>query len=185
VTTAPPSQTALRAGAEDEQRGGLAWSGRGWRMPAWLWTGLAAVFVSALHIMIDLGIGLFDLHGALSPAEAATLVGVALVQLWWAVSLAAGARGDGGGVASAGVLGAGWTALTNGYPIVYCPPVCREAWPLSDLAHLGSIACGVLLAVTAVWSLWRARVRPGWAMPAVAAALVVGTLVSLAHAATA
>jgi len=40
---------------------------------------------------------------------------------------------------------------------------------------------GILLALVAIWSLWRARVRPGWFMPAVAAALVVGTLVSLAN----
>ena len=39
---------------------------------------------------------------------------------------------------------------------------------------------GILMAVVAAWSLWRARVRPGWFMPAVAAALVLGTLVSLA-----
>jgi hypothetical protein len=48
----------------------------------------------------------------------ATLVGVALIQLWWAVSFVAGARGNGSGVASAGILGAGWAAMTNGIPIV-------------------------------------------------------------------
>ncbi len=93
----------------------------------------------------------------------------------------AGARGNGSGVASAGILGAGWAALTNGFPIVYCPPVCEEAWPLTDFAHVGSIAFGILLPLVAIWSLWRARVRPGWFLPAVAAALVVGTLVSLAN----
>jgi len=40
---------------------------------------------------------------------------------------------------------------------------------------------GILLALVAVWSLWRARARPGWFMPAVAAAVVVGTVVSLAN----
>jgi hypothetical protein len=159
----------------------LEWSGRDWRMPVWLWVGLATMFVSALHIIIDFGVGLFDLHGTLTLTEAATLVGVALIQLWWAISFMAGARGNGSGVASAGILGAGWAALTNGFPIVYCPPVCEEAWPLTDLAHVGSIVFGILLALVAIWSLWRARVRPGWFMPAVAAALVVGTVVSLAN----
>src|SRR5918994_3011708 len=159
----------------------LAWSSRGWRMPVWLLVGLATMFVSVLHIIIDFGVGLFDLHGILSLSEAATLVGVALIQVWWAISLAAGARGNGGGVASAGVLGAGWAALINGYPIVYCPPVCEEARPLTDVGHIGSIAFGILLALVAIWSLWRARVRPGWFMPTVAATLVVGTLVSLAN----
>ena len=124
--------------------------------------------------------GLFDLRGTLSLSEAATLVGVALTQLWWAISFMAGAQGNGGGVASAGILGAGWAALINGFPIVYCPPVCQEARPLTDVGHVGSIVFGILLALVAFWSLWRARVRPGWLMPSVAAALVVLTLVSLA-----
>ena len=125
----------------------LAWSGRDWRMPVWLWVGLATMFVSVLHIVIDFGVGLFDLHGTLSLTEATTLVGVALIQLWWAISFMAGARGNGSGVASAGILGAGWAALTNGFPIVYCPPVCEEARPLTDLGHVGSIVFGILLAV--------------------------------------
>jgi hypothetical protein len=43
------------------------------------------------------------------------------------------------------------------------------------------IVFGILVGMIAVWSLWRARVRPGWFMPSVAAALVVGTIVSLAN----
>ena len=73
----------------------LEWSGRDWRMPVWLWVGLATMFVSVMHIIIDFGVGLFDLHGTLSLTEAATLVGVALIQLWWAISFMAGARGIG------------------------------------------------------------------------------------------
>ncbi|MFC7726581.1 hypothetical protein ACFQW6_15835 [Nocardioides sp. GCM10028917] len=169
------------AGPEERRRPSLEWSARDWRMPAWLWVGLATMFFSVLHIVLDFGVGLFDLHGTLSVSEASTLLGVALIQLWWAVSFMAGSRGRGSGVASAGILGAGWSALTNGFPIVYCPPVCEEARPLSDIAHVGSIVFGILLALVAIWSLWRARVRPGWFMPAVAAALVLMTLVSLAN----
>ena len=69
----------------------------------------------------------------------------------------------------AGILGTGWAALTNGFPIVYCPPVCEEPRPLTD--HDGSIVFGILLPLVAIWSLWRARARPGWFMPAAAAAL--------------
>lgn len=159
----------------------FAWSGRDWRMPVWLWLGLVTMFVSVLHIVIDFGVGLFDLRGTLSLTEATTLVGVALIQVWWAVSFMAGAQGHGSGVASAGILGAGWAALTNGFPIVYCPPVCAEARPLTDIGHLGSIVFGILLALVAIWTLWRARVRPHWFMPAVATALVIGTVVSLAN----
>jgi hypothetical protein len=150
-------------------------------MPLWLWVGLATMFFSVLHIILDFGVGLFDLSGTLSVSEAATIVGVALIQLWWAISFMAGARGNGSGVASAGILGAGWSALTNGYPIIYCPPVCEEARPLTDVAHVGSIVFGILMALVAVWTLWRARVRPGWFMPTVAAALALGTIVALAN----
>ncbi len=150
-------------------------------MPAWLWIGLATMFVSVLHIIIDFGVGLFDLHGTLSLTEATTLIGVALIQLWWAISFMAGAQGSGSGVASAGILGLGWAALTNGFPIVYCPPVCAEARPLTDLGHVGSIVFGILLGLVTIWSLWRVRVRPGWFMPAIALALVIGTIVSLAN----
>jgi len=86
-------------------------------MPVWLWVGLATMFFSALHIILDFGVGLFDLHGTLALTEAATLVGVALIQLWWAISFMPGARGIGRGVASAGILGAGWVALTNRLPL--------------------------------------------------------------------
>jgi hypothetical protein len=150
-------------------------------MPLWLWVGLATMFFSVLHIILDFGVGLFDLRGTLSLSEAATILGVALIQLWWGISFMAGARGNGSGVASAGILGAGWSALTNGYPIIYCPPVCEEARPLTDVAHVGSIVFGILLALVAVWTLWRARVRPGWFMPTVAGALALGTIVALAN----
>ena len=52
----------------------FAWSGRDWRLPVWLWLGLVTMFVSVLHIVIDFGVGLFDLHGTLSLTEATTLI---------------------------------------------------------------------------------------------------------------
>lgn len=58
--------------------------------------------------------------------------------------------------------------------------MCVEAFPLTDIAHVGSIVFGILLGLVAIWTLWRARVRPGWLMPAVAFALAIGTVVSLA-----
>jgi len=177
----PTGAVAPGSAAVAQRSPSLEWSGRDGRLPVWLWVGLATMFFSVLHIVLDFGVGLFDLHGRLSLTEATTLVGVALIQLWWAISFMAGARGNGSGVASAGILGAGWAALTNGFPIVYCPPVCEEAFPLTDPAHVGSIVFGILLPVVAIWSLWQARARPGWFMPTVATALVVGTLVSLAN----
>ncbi len=96
-------------------------------MPAWLWLNLAAMGAATLHILIDFGIGLFSLEGQLATGEAALLVLIALIHVWWAISFAAGAQGSGGGGASAAVLAAGWTLLTNGYPIVFCPrPVRRQ-----------------------------------------------------------
>jgi hypothetical protein len=163
----------------------LAWSGQSWRLPPWLWLALAAMAVGTLHILLDFGVGLFPLRGRLSPAEGATLLLVSLVHVWWGVSLAAGARGNGGGVASAAVLGLGWTLLINGYPIVFCPPPCPEAAPLSDVAHVGSIVLGIAAPAAAIWALWRARARVGWALPAGALVLVVATVWALGSAAVA
>ena len=163
----------------------LAWSGQSWRLPLWLWLGLAAMAVGTLHILLDFGVGLFPLRGRLSPAEGATLLLVSLIHVWWSVSLVAGAHGNGGGVASTAVLGLGWTLLINGYPIVYCPPLCPEAAPLSDVAHVGSIVLGIAAPVAAIWALWRVRVRVGWALPAGALVLVVATVWALSNAAVA
>jgi hypothetical protein len=138
--------------------------------------------VSTLHILVDFGIGLFPLRDSLSLAEGATLVLVSLIHAWWCISLAAGTHGNGGGVASAAILGLGWTALTNGYPIVYCPPICLYAAPLSDVAHVGSLVLGLVAPAVAIWTLWR-RVRISWTLPTGALVLVIATVVALANAA--
>lgn len=60
-------------------------------------------------------------------------------------------------------------------------PVCEEAYPLTDVAHVGSLGLGVLLPMVVVWTLWRARLRPGWFMRMIAVALAAATVVSLAN----
>ena len=160
----------------------LAWSGRSWRLPLWLWLSLAAMTVSTMHILLDFGVGLFPLRGRLSPAVGAVLVLISLIHAWWGVSLAAGAHGNGGGVASAAILGLGWTLLTNGYPIVECPPPCRYAAPLTDVAHVGSIVLGIVSPAAGIWALWRRRVRVGWPLPVGATVLVVATVWALSRA---
>jgi hypothetical protein len=160
----------------------LAWSGQSWRLPLWLWLGLAAMAVGTLHILVDFGVGLFPMRGTLSPPVGATLLLVSLIHVWWVVSLAAGAHGNGGGVASAAILGLGWTLLINGYPIVFCPPSCPYAAPLSDVAHVGSLMLGIAAPAAAIWALWRVRVRVGWALPAGALVLVVATVWALSRA---
>jgi len=160
----------------------LAWSGQTWRLPLWLWLSLAAMAVSIMHILLDFGVGLFPMQGTLAPAVGAVVVLIPLIQVWWVVSLVAGARGVGGGVASAVILGLGWTLLTNGFAIVYCMPLCPFAAPLTDVAHVGSLVLGIVAPVVGIWALWRAWVRVGWVLPAVALVLVVATVWSLATA---
>jgi hypothetical protein len=133
-----------------------------------------------MHILLDFGVGLFPMKGSLAPAVGAVVLLVPLIQAWWSVSLAAGARGVGGGVASAAILGLGWTFLTNGYAIVYCLPPCPFAAPLSDVAHVGSLVLGIVAPAAGIWALWRARVRVGWVLPAGALVLVVATVWALA-----
>lgn len=161
----------------------LSWSGQTWRMPLWLWLSVAAMTIGTLHILLDAGVGLFPVQGTLAPAVAAALLLISLIHAWWAVSLAAGARGVGGGVASAAVLGLSWTLLTNGSAIVYCPPQCPQGAPLTDIAHVGSIVFGIVAPAVAIWALWRQRARVNWAMPVVALVLVVATIWALANAA--
>lgn len=162
----------------------LAWSGNSWRLPAWLWLNLAAMAAGTLHILVDMGVGLFSMRGSLAPTVTAALLLVSLIQVWWCLSLAAGAQGRGGGVASAAVLGLGWTLVTNGSAIVYCMPICPYAAPLSDIAHVGSLVLGVVAPVVAVWALWRARARVGWVLPLGALALVLATIWALANSPT-
>jgi hypothetical protein len=161
---------------------GLAWSGQSWRLPAGLWLILAAMTVGTLHILVDFGVGLFPMRDRLSLAEGATLLLVSLIHAWWCISFAAGTHGNGGGVASAAILGLGWAALTNGYPIVFCPPACPYAAPLSDV---GSIVLGLVAPAAAIWSLWRRRLRISWALPTGALVLVVATVWVLSRAAVA
>jgi hypothetical protein len=170
----------------------LAWSGQSWRLPLWLWLSVAAMAAGTLHILLDAGVGLFPARGNLAPAVGAALVLISLIHAWWAVSLAAGAQGIGGGVASAAILGLGWTLLTNGSAIVYCMPPCPEAAPLSDIAHIGSLVLGIVAPVAAIWALWRRRRRSGipkgsmsivdWTLPAGALLLVVATIWALSGA---
>jgi hypothetical protein len=167
------------------ERDDLAWSGQSWRLPLWLWLSLAAMMVGTLHILLDASVGLFPARGSLTPAVAAALLLISLTHAWWAISLAAGARGVGGGVASAAILGLGWTLLTNGFPIVYCPPPCPEAAPLSDVAHIGSLVLGIVAPAAAIWALWRRRTRVGWVLPVGALVLVVATIWAIAGAAVA
>ncbi len=165
------------------ERDVLSWSGQTWRLPLWLWLSVAAMSVATLHILLDASVGLFPARGTLAPAVAAVFLLITLVHAWWAISLAAGAQGVGGGVASAAVLGLGWTFLTNGSAIVYCPPRCPQGAPLTDIAHVGSLVLGVVAPAAAIWALWRQRARVGWVMPAIALLLVVSTIWALANAA--
>lgn len=158
------------------------WSGQTWRLPLWFWLSLSAMAVSMMHILLDFGIGLFPMKGTLAPAVGAVVLLIPLIQVWWVVSLAAGARGVGGGVASAAILGLGWTVLINGAAIVYCMPPCPAAAPLSDVAHVGSLVLGVAAPAAGIWTLWRQRTRVGWVLPAGALALVVATVWALATA---
>lgn len=160
----------------------LVWSGQTWRLPLWFWLSLAAMAVSMMHILLDFGVGLFPMQGTLAPAVGAVVLLIPLIQVWWVVSLAAGARGVGGGVASAAILGLGWTVLINGLAIMYCLPPCPDAAPLSDVAHVGSLVLGIAAPAAGIWALWRGRVRVGWVLPAGALVLVVATVWALATA---
>jgi len=178
-------------GTMEMKNNDLAWSGQSWRLPLWLWLSLAAMAVSIMHMLLDFGVGLFPMRGSLAPEVVAVVLLVTLIQVWWGISLVAGARGVGGGVASAVILGLGWALLTNGYAIVFCPPPCPEAAPLTDVGHVGSLVLGIAAPAAGIWALWRRRGRGrelwggrvGSVLPVGALVLVVATVWSLATAA--
>jgi hypothetical protein len=64
------------------------------------WIGLGALAFGSLHILMDFSVGLFPMQGAVPPAVGAALMLTSLIQVWWAVSIAAVARGLGGGLAA-------------------------------------------------------------------------------------
>jgi len=149
------------------------------------WLALAALGFGSLHILLDFSIGLFPTQGRVSAMVGASFVLTSLIVVWWAVSIAAALRGLGGGLASVAVLAFGWTLLTNGSSIAFCPPPCPVAAPLADVAHVGTLASGLAATVGAVWALRRRRLRPGWRLPAGAAVLVLASIVALGNAARA
>lgn len=158
------------------ERRSVAWAADTWRVPAWLWIGIAAMAVALLHILLDMGVGLFDMDGRLSVGVASVVIVIVLIHIWWVLSFVAGAQGRGGGILSAAVLALGWTTMMNGSPIVYCPPTCVPGSPLSDIAHIGSLVLGPLAALAALWALWRGRPKLGWVLPMGAVLLVVAML---------
>ena len=157
-------------------RRSVTWSADTWRVPAWLWIGVAAMAIALLHILIDMGVGLFDMRGRLSVGVASVLIVIVLIHIWWVLSFVAGAQGRGGGILSASVLALGWTTMMNGYPIVFCPPTCVPASPLSDIAHIGSLVLGPLAALAGFWALWRGRPTLGWVLPVGAVLLFIAML---------
>ena len=70
--------------------------------------------VGLLHILLDMGVGLFDMDGRLSVGVASVLIVIVLIHIWWVLSFVAGSHGRGGGVLSVAVLALGWTTVMNG-----------------------------------------------------------------------
>ena len=157
-------------------RRSVTWAADTWRVPAWLWIGVAAMAIALLHILIDMGVGLFDMRGRLSVGVASVLIVIVLIHIWWVLSFVAGTQGRGGGILSASILALGWTTMMNGYPIVFCPPTCVPASPLSDIAHIGSLVLGPLAALAGFLALWRGRPKLGWVLPVGAVLLVIAML---------
>ena len=118
------------------------------------WLGIAALAFGSLHIMLDFSVGLFPItERPVISRRGRSFLLTSLIVLWWAVSIAAAAGGLGGGLASVAVLAFGWTLLTNGSSIVFCPTPCRFGAPLADIAHVGSLTSGLAATVGALWAL--------------------------------
>lgn len=115
----------------------------------WLWLPLAllAMGFGVMHVFLDAGVRIFDLRGDLDVPEFAMVLGISLIQVWFVICFLAGTHRRIGGILGIAILCFLWVGMTNGYPIVYCPPTCKEAYPLSDVAHLGALIVGPLAGV--------------------------------------
>ena len=136
-----------------------------------------ALAFSLAHVVADWHIGLFGASSeAMSAPQAALLWLVSGLYAWWGLSLAAAARGARAGLLGLVALSAGWAALGNGLPIVFCPPPYPGAFPQQDIAHIGSLLFGGWAAYAsgrAAGSSEQRRGRAAWALPAVALAAIV------------
>jgi len=145
------------------------------------WLALAALGFGSLHILLDFSIGLFPTQGRVSAMVGASFVLTSLIVVWWAVSIAAALRGLGGGLASVAVLAFGWTLLTNGSSIAFCPPPCPVAAPLADVAHVGTLASGLAATVGAVWALRPPPLRSGFRWTSVGKSVSLAMKLSTAN----
>lgn len=135
----------------------------------WVASGALAFAFSSAHFVLDWHIGLFgDRSDAVSPLQAVLVWLVAGLGALWLVAFAAAGRDEGWGFALLVPLSIAWAVGGNGIPILFCPPPCAGAFPHQDIAHLGSLAFGILGAITA----WRAGRRIGMSGRSVAAASV-------------
>src|ERR687885_763435 len=141
-------------------------------LPRWLQLNVLALAFSLAHVIADWHIGLFGASSeAMSAPQAALLWLISGLYAWWGLSLAAAARGPRAGLLGLVALSAGWAALGNGLPIVFCLPPCPGAFPHQDIAHVGSLLFGGW----AAYASWRAArsseqppARAAWGRPAVA-----------------
>lgn len=152
----------------------------------WLWLPLAivAMGLGVMHIFIDAGVRIFDLRGDLDSPEFVMVLGIPLIQVWFVTCFLAATHRRVGGILGIAVLCFLWVGMTNGYPIVYCPPTCKEAYPLTDVAHLGAVIVGPLAGLAALSGFivqWRSRISVQWMLPLISLVLAIGTVVALAH----
>ena len=136
-----------------------------------------ALAFSLAHLLVDWHIGLFGASSqAVSGSQAALLWLASFLYAGWGLGLAAAARGARAGLLSLVTLSAGWAALGNGLPLVFCLPPCAGGYPHQDLTHVGSLLFGSWAAY-ARWQAARASEQPlgrgGWLFPAAGLVVVV------------
>jgi hypothetical protein len=116
-----------------------------------------AIAFSLSHLNLDWGAQLMGgpIGPAIAPVQALVLViGSALYALWASALVIAGQGSRRAMAATLPLCAIG--ALGNGLSIVACPPPCGGAAPMGDLAHVGSLVCGVW----AIFESWRALSSP-------------------------
>ncbi len=130
-------------------------------IPAWItWSALALVATFA-HTLIDVHIGLWgESSDEMQLIQAANALSQAAVYGWWVVVVGLAVAGDRWALRSAFLLAAVNAALFHGLVAITVAPPPSSGFPFQDIAHVASLATGVVAALF-IWRRLRTRQPAG------------------------
>jgi hypothetical protein len=143
----------------------------------WLVASVLALAATLAHLLIDVHIGLFGASAPeIGPLQMVNIGIIAAVFAYWAYAMAYALAGSASALAAVVVFSAFWAAFANGAVALVVAPPPSLGFPYQDITHGLSLVFGTLATVLA-WRELKARGSDlNYALPAIAAALVIANL---------